>query len=83
MILVKITIKSILICLSNSFCNSFMKTKNEKRTLSRFPFFYENEKRMKALKIMCVWKVPFVFQFKIEMKIRTLVNFDFCPNIEF
>ena len=62
-----------------------MKTKNEKRKTNSISFsiFYENEKRMKALKIMCVWKVPFVFQFKIEMKIQTLVNFDFCPNIEF
>ena len=25
--------------------------KNEKRTVFRFPFFYENEKRMKVLKI--------------------------------
>ena len=25
--------------------------KNEKRTVFRFPFFYENEKRMKLLKI--------------------------------
>ena len=28
-----------------------MKTKNKKRTVFRFPFFYENEKRMRALKI--------------------------------
>ena len=28
-----------------------MKTKNEKQTLFRFPFFYENEKRMKVFKI--------------------------------
>ena len=28
-----------------------MKTKNEKRTVFRCPFFYQNEKRMKALKI--------------------------------
>ena len=28
-----------------------MKTKNEKRTVFRFPFFYENVKRMKVLKI--------------------------------
>ena len=28
-----------------------MKMKNEKRTVFRFPFFYENKKRMKLLKI--------------------------------
>ena len=39
-------IKLILICLSNSFFNFFIKMKNEKRTVFRFPFFYENEKQM-------------------------------------
>ena len=38
-ILVKITIMLILIFLNNSFFNSFIKTKNEKRTVFRFPFF--------------------------------------------
>ena len=28
-----------------------MKMKNEKQTVFRFPFFFENEKRMRALKI--------------------------------
>ena len=28
-----------------------MKLKNEKRAVFRFPFFYENEKRMRELKI--------------------------------
>ena len=28
-----------------------MKRKNEKRAVFRFPFFYENEKRMRELKI--------------------------------
>ena len=42
----EIIIKLILICLNNSFFNSFMKMKNEKRTVFRFPFFYENEKQM-------------------------------------
>ena len=37
-ILVKITIKLIFDCLSNSLFNSFMKMKNEKRTVFRFPF---------------------------------------------
>ena len=31
---------------------------------------------------MCVWKVFFDFQFKIEIKIEKTLNFDFCPNIE-
>ena len=44
-------IKLILICLSNLFFNFFIKMKNEKQTVFRFPFFYENEKRMKVFKI--------------------------------
>ena len=28
-----------------------MKMRNEKQTVFRFPFFYENEKRMRVLKI--------------------------------
>ena len=32
---------------------------------------------------MRVWKLSFDFQFKIEMKIEKIVNFDFFPNIEF
>ena len=43
--------KLILICLSNSFLNFLIKMKNEKQTVFRFPFFYENEKRIKVLKI--------------------------------
>ena len=46
-ILVIMIVKLILICLSNSFFNFFIKMKNEKRTVFRFPIFYENEKRMK------------------------------------
>ena len=34
-------------------------------------------------KIMRVWKVSFDFQFKIEIKNKKFVNFDFCLNIEF
>ena len=44
-------IKLILTCLSNSFFNFFIKIKSEKGTVFRFPFFYENEKRVKVLKI--------------------------------
>ena len=32
---------------------------------------------------MRVWELSFDFQFKIEMKIEKIVNFDFVPNIEF
>ena len=39
-----------LICVNNSLFNFFIKMKNEKRTVIRFPFFYENGKRMKVLK---------------------------------
>ena len=80
-------IKLTLIYLSNSFFNSFMKTKNEKRTAFRFPFFYENEKRTKPLKIqsknllsmkMVVNYLKFVFrvEVKTESKYRIL-NFVF------
>ena len=37
--------------LSNSFFNSFMKMKNKKWIVFRFPFFYENKKWMRVLKI--------------------------------
>ena len=33
--------------------------------------------------LMRVWKVSFEFQFIIEMTIEKIVNFQFCPNIEF
>ena len=32
---------------------------------------------------MRVCKMFFDFQLKIEMKIEKIVNFDFCPNIDF
>ena len=48
---VKITIMLMLMFLSNSFFISFMKIKSEKLTVFRLPFFYENEKRMRVLKI--------------------------------
>ena len=75
-------IKLILICLSNSFFNFFIKMKNEKRTVFRFPFFYENEKRMKILKIprknllnmkMVVNYLNFVFL--IEVKAKSSIGF--------
>ena len=80
-------IKLILICLSNSFFNSFMKTKNEKRTVFRFPFFYENVKRMKVLKIqtknllnmkMTVNYLNFVFRIEVKTKSKyRILNFVF------
>ena len=86
-ILVIMLIKLILICLNNLFFNSFMKTKNKKQTVFRFPFFYENEKRLKALKIqnknllnmeMVVNYLNFFFltEVKTKYKYRTL-NFVF------
>ena len=75
-------IKLILICLSNSFFNFFIKMKNEKRTVFRFPFSYENEKRMKVLKIqsknllnmrMVVSYLDFVFLVEVKSK----YNFEF------
>ena len=52
--------------------------KDEKRTVFRFPFFYENEKRMKVLKIqrknqlnmkMVVNYLNFVFLIEVTEKI--------------
>ena len=54
-----------------------MKMKNEKRNLFRFPFFNENEKRMKALKIqtknllnMKMVRNYLNFVFRIEVKTK-------------
>ena len=67
----------ILIFLSNSFFNSFMKMKNEKRTVFRFRIFYENERRMRILKIqsktllnmkMVVKYLNFVFLIEVKTK---------------
>ena len=72
-------VKLILICLSNSFFNFFIKMKNEKRTGFRFPFFYENEIRMKVLKIqrknllnikMVVSYLNFVFFIEVKAKCK-------------
>ena len=63
-----------------------METANEKRTVFRFPFFYENEKRMKALKIqsknlltlkIVVNYLNFVFliEVKTKSKYRILNSF--------
>ena len=80
-------IKLILICLSNWFFNFFIKMKNEKRTVFRFPFFYENEKRMKVLKIqrknllnmkMVVSCMNFVFFIEVKAKPKyRILNFVF------
>ena len=80
-------VKLILICLSNSFFNFFIKMKNEKRTGFRFPFFYENEIRMKVLKIqrknllnikMVVSYLNFVFFIKVKAKSKyKILNFVF------
>ena len=76
-VLVIMIIKLILICLSNSFFNFFIKMKNEKRTVFRFPFFCENEKRIKLLKIqrknllnvkMVVSYLNFVFFIEVKAK---------------
>ena len=77
----------ILIFLSNSFFNSFMKMKNEKWTVFRFPFFYENEKRMRVLKIqsktllnmkMVVKYLNFVFHIEVKTKSNyKILNFVF------
>ena len=32
---------------------------------------------------MRIWKLSFDFQFKIEMQTEKIVNFDFCPMLNF
>ena len=83
-------IKLILICSSNSFFNFFIKMKNEQRTVFRFPFFYEHEKRMKVLKIqrknllnmkMVVRYLNFVFFIEVKAKSKyRILNFVFQFN---
>ena len=61
--------------------------KNEKRTVFRFPFFCENEKRMKVLKIqrknllnikMVVSYFNFVFVIEVKAKFKyRILNFVF------
>ena len=80
-------IKLILICLSNSFFNFFMKMKNEKLTVFRFPLFYENKKRIKVFKIqrknllnmkMVVNYLNFVFFIEVKSKSKyRIFNFVF------
>ena len=64
-----------------------MKTKNEKRTVFRFRFFYENVKRMKVLKIqtknllnmkMTVNYLNFLFRIQVKTKSKyRILNFVF------
>ena len=80
-------IKIISICLSNSLFNFFIKMKNEKRVVFRFPFSYENEKRMKVLKIqrknllnmkMVVSYLNFIFFIAVKAKSKyRILNFIF------
>ena len=76
-----------MICLSNSLFDFLIKMKNVKRTVFRFPFFYENEKRMKVLKIqrknqlnmkMVVNYLNFVFLIEVKAKSKYgILNFVF------
>ena len=82
-----IIIKLILICLSNSFFTSFIKTKNDKRNVFVFHFFYENVKRIEVLKIqtknllnmkMTVNYLNFVFRIEVKTKSKyRILNFVF------
>ena len=85
-ILVKITINFILIFLNSSFFNFFMKMKNEKWTVFRFPFCYQNEERMRLLKIqsktllnmkMIVKYLNFVFHIEVKqnLTIKNRISF--------
>ena len=64
-----------------------MKMKSEKRTVFRFPFFYENEKQMRVLKIqsktllnmkLVVKSLNFVFHIEVKTKSNyKILNFVF------
>ena len=72
----EIIIKLILICLNNSFFNSFMKMKNEKRTVFRFPFFYETKNLLNME--MTVNYLNFVFRIEVQTKSKyRILNFVF------
>ena len=78
-----------MICLSNSLFNFFIKMKNEKQIVFRFPFSYENEKRRKVLKIqqknllnmkMVVNYLNFVFFIEVKAKSKSMI-FEFRFSI--
>ena len=78
-----------MICLSNSLFNFFIKMKNEKQIVFRFPFSYENEKRRKVLKIqqknllnmkMVVNYLNFVFLIEVKAKSKSMI-FEFRFSI--
>ena len=52
-----------------------MKMKNEKRTVFRFPFFYENEKRMRVLKILNMKMVVKYLNFIYYTEVKTKSNY--------
>ena len=57
-----------------------MKMKNEKQTVFRFPFFYENEKRMRVLKIQSktllnMKMVGKYLNFVFHIEVRTKSNY--------
>ena len=76
-----------MVCLSNSLFDFLIKMKNVKRTVFRFPFFYENEKRVKVLKIqrknqlnmkMVVNYLNFIFLIEVKAKSKYgILNFVF------
>ena len=71
--LAKIIIKLILICLSNSFFNSFMKIKNGKRNVFRFLFYMKMKNEWEH------WK----FKVKIYFDMKIVVNYsNFVFQIE-
>ena len=78
-----------MICLSNSLFNFFIKMKNEKQIVFRFPFSCENEKRRKVLKIqqknllnmkMVVNYLNFVFLIEVKAKSKSMI-FEFRFSI--
>ena len=70
----------ILMLLSNSFFNFFMKMKTKSEIVFRFPFFYENGKQMRVLKIqsknLLNMKIV-VASFEVKTKSNKILNFVF------
>ena len=66
--------------LSNSFFNFFMKIKTKNGIVFRFPFFYENGKRMRVLKIQSKNSLNMkivVPSFEVKTKPNKILNFVF------
>ena len=76
-----------LLWISNFVCFfsiSHTPTYKKRKYSACFSFFiFMGKMENKCNKKMHVWKLSFAFQFKNEMKIEKIVNFDLCPYVEY